>query len=106
MTEFLVELYVSRIDGASVESGAESARIAAEQLTREGTPVRYVRPIFVPDDETCFHLYEAATVEDVVEAARRASLPFERVAEALRGGPDSSDRATDISLKRPTTEEW
>lgn len=79
MTEFLVELYVSRIDGAAVESGAESARLAAEQLTREGTPVRYVRSIFVPEDETCFHLYEAARLEDVAEAARRASLAFERV---------------------------
>jgi hypothetical protein len=83
MAEFLVELYVSRTDGAAVESGAESARLAAEELTREGTLVRYVRSIFVPDDETCFHLYEAAKVEDVVEAARRASLPFERIAEAI-----------------------
>jgi Protein of unknown function (DUF4242) len=83
MGEFLVELYVSRTDGASVESNAERSRIAAEELTREGTPVRYVRSIFVPDDETCFYLYEATSADDVREVARRAALPFERIAEAI-----------------------
>lgn len=85
MAEFLVELYVPRDDGAAVESAAEHARLAAEESTREGTPVRYVRSIFVPEDETCFFLYEAAKADDVIEAARRASLRFERVTEALAG---------------------
>jgi Protein of unknown function (DUF4242) len=86
MAEFLVELYVSREDAAAVESGAESARRAADELTREGTPVRYLRSIFVPEDETCFFLYEASNAVDVIEATRRADLPFERIAEALAGG--------------------
>ncbi len=85
MPEFLVELYVSRSDGAAVERRARRARLAAEELTREGRPVRYVRSIFVPEDETCFLLYEAATAEDVEEAARRASLPFDRPAVAVAG---------------------
>jgi hypothetical protein len=34
-------------------------------------------------DETCFHLYEAASVDAVREVARRAALPFERVTEAV-----------------------
>ncbi|HEV8461906.1 MAG TPA: nickel-binding protein [Gaiellaceae bacterium] len=83
MAEFLVELFVSREDGGAVRRGGEHARLAAEQLTREGTPVRYVRSIFVPEDETCFFLYEAANADDVIEAGRRASLRFERVAEAV-----------------------
>jgi Protein of unknown function (DUF4242) len=82
MGEFLVELYVSRTDGASVESNAERSRIAAEELTLEGTPVRYVRSIFVPEDETCFYLYEAASIDDVREVARRAELPLERITAA------------------------
>ena len=83
MTEFLVELYLSRSDPAAVERGAAQARLAAEELSREGTPVRYLRSIFLPEDETCFLLYAAARAEHVVEAARRAELPFERVTEAL-----------------------
>ena len=88
MAEYLVELYVSRDDRAAVESGAERARAAAENLSDENVPVRYVRAIFVPEDETCFFLYEAGSAEAVREAARRAGLGDERIAEAhgaLRG---------------------
>jgi hypothetical protein len=83
MAEFLLELYVARTDGAGVSNRAESARCAAKELTREGTPVRYLRSIFVPEDETCFFLYEAVSAEAVQEAARRAELPFDRVTEAV-----------------------
>lgn len=85
MGEFLVELYVSRTDDAAVERGAAKARRAAQRLTREGTPVRYLRSIFVPEDEICFYLYEAETAESVREAARRAELPFERVTAVIGG---------------------
>lgn len=83
MAEFLIELYASRTDALAVEHGAARARLAAEQLTREGTPVRYVRSIFVPDDETCFVLCEAASADAVREIARRAALTIERVSEAV-----------------------
>jgi hypothetical protein len=83
VAEFLVELYVSRTDSGAVESDAARARLAAEELTREGTPVRYLRSIFVPEDETCFSLYEAASADGVREVARRAELRFEHVAEVL-----------------------
>jgi hypothetical protein len=83
MAEYLVELYVSREDAALVEHSVEQAQSAAAQLTEEGTPVRYVQAIFVPEDETCFLLYEAESAEAVREAARRAGLPSERVTQAL-----------------------
>lgn len=85
MAQFLLELYVSRSDEAAVDRDAEQARLAAEQLTLEGTPVHYVRSIFVPEDETCFQLYEAASAEAVGEAARRAGLRFDRVAVTVSG---------------------
>ncbi len=83
MAEFLVELYVSGVDADAVERGAESARLAAEALSREGTPVRYLRSLFVPADETCFYLYEALSAKAVRRAAERAALRFERVTEAI-----------------------
>jgi hypothetical protein len=46
--------------------------------------VRFLRSVFVPEDETCFYLYEAASVDDVREAARRAALPFATVVESIR----------------------
>ena len=83
MTEFVLELYVARSGSDRLGRNAEVARLAAEQLTSEGTPVTYVRSIFVPEDETCYLLYEAISAEAVHEAARRAQLPFERIAEAF-----------------------
>jgi Nickel responsive protein SCO4226-like len=83
VVEFLVESYVPRADQAGAELGAARAREAADRLAREGVPIRFLRSIFVPEDETCFYLYEAASVEDVREAANRAALSFERVAKAI-----------------------
>jgi hypothetical protein len=80
---FLVESYVARTDAASALRLAKDARRAAETLCREGTPVRYQRSIFVPEDETCFHLYEAESADAVREAARRAELRIDRIADAL-----------------------
>jgi len=79
MAEFLVELYVSRVDTDAAEREAQRARRAAAALTAEGQPVRLVRSIFVPEDETCFLLVEADTADAVREAATRAAVPFERV---------------------------
>ena len=79
MTEFLGELYVPREHGLVVEDDEVRVRAAAAQLTREGQPIRFVRTIFVPEDETCFYLFEAASVGAVRELGARAALPFDRV---------------------------
>jgi len=83
MPEYLLELYVARADAPAVEQGAARVRRAAEEYSREGTPVRYLRSLFVPDDETCFLIFEAPSAKAVREVARRASLSFEHVAAAI-----------------------
>ena len=74
-----MELYVSRDDACAIERDAERVRLAAEEQTRRGIPVRFLRTIFVPDDETCFLLFEASSAEAVRDAADLAALPYERV---------------------------
>jgi uncharacterized protein DUF4242 len=81
--EFLVEFYLSRTHREAAAAGADNAHLAAEELTRHGTPVRYLSSIFVPEDETCFHMYEATSADAIREVAQRAELPFERVLEAI-----------------------
>jgi hypothetical protein len=81
VNEFLLELYISRTNCDAVGIGAERLGRAAAELTAEGRPVHILRSIFVSEDETCFVLVEAASAEDVRAAARRATLPFERVVE-------------------------
>ena len=85
MAEYLAERYASRHDAAAVAAGAERARREAERMSGEGTHVRLVRSIFVPEDETCFYLYDAHSAEAVLEAARRADIRIDRIAETVTG---------------------
>ena len=60
--------------------------LGARALAREGQQVRFLRSIFVPEEETCFYLYEASSAEAVRAAAARAGLRFHRVTEAVSNG--------------------
>jgi hypothetical protein len=64
-------------------AAGREARIAAEQLSREGTQVRYLRTTFVPNDETCFHVFESVGKEAVGEVCRRAGIGSARIVPAL-----------------------
>jgi hypothetical protein len=83
VAEFLLELYMSRSDRGAVVDGSDRAAVAAQRLRREGASVRYMRSIFVPEDETCFLIYEAASIDDVRRAASLAGLPADHIVEAL-----------------------
>jgi len=83
VARYLVELYLSRSGAGGLDHAAARARAAAEELSREGVPVRCLRSIFVPEDETWFLLYEAASATAVERAVARADLPCDRVLEAL-----------------------
>jgi hypothetical protein len=74
MPEYLLEFYIARDDSLAAVDDGESARAAAEELTRRGIAV-----IFLPADETCFVLFEAESAEAVRDAAMLASLPFGRI---------------------------
>jgi hypothetical protein len=45
--------------------------------------VRFDRSIYVPEDEICFFVFEAASGRDAVLAAQRAELDPIRVVEAV-----------------------
>jgi hypothetical protein len=80
---YLVETYVPRSRSQDARATARRARTIAETLSRGGTPVRYVRTTFLPDDETCFHLFEAASEEAVGEVCRRAGIGSARIVPAM-----------------------
>ena len=83
MPSFFVEVYLPRSNAREARASGDRARAAAEELTREGAPIRYVRATFLPADETCFHLFEAASAEVVEEACSRAALGRVRVVPAI-----------------------
>lgn len=81
---YLVESYVSPA-GVHIEEIDERARCAADELVGEGAAIRFLRSIFVPEDEMCVLHYDASSRELAVEAARRAGLTSDRVVEMLEG---------------------
>jgi Protein of unknown function (DUF4242) len=82
---YLAESYLPVAD-AEVQAEVEArVRAAADELAREGAPVSHLNCIFVPEDEMCLLLYEAASPELVREASHRAGVGCERVLEAAGG---------------------
>jgi hypothetical protein len=80
VTGFLVELYVPRTAADFVGDAIRRVRRAAVDLTAEGASVRFLHFIFVPEDETCLFLLEAASIGVIRETARRADLSFGHIA--------------------------
>jgi hypothetical protein len=98
MRSYCLELYLPRGSDARIEKAADDARRAAEALSTDGVPIRYVRTTYLDEDETCFHLFEAESAEEVAAAAHRAglagriTLAFEAGVWERTNGPDDHDR--------------
>ena len=82
MPRYLAELYLPKAGPGELEKAAARACTAAEEMSRAGSAVRYLRSIFVPGDETWFLLYEAPAAV-VLEAGARAGISVERVVDAV-----------------------
>ena len=93
MPTYLVEAYVSGSHTREARAAGRRARAAAEALSREGTSVLYIRTTFLPDDETCFHLFEATAEEAVEEVSRRAALGRARIVPAIESSRPPRRRA-------------
>lgn len=88
MPTFLVEAYEPRGRNGSLAEIEGRARAAAAELSRSGMAVRYLRSIYVPADETCFHVFEGSSIGQVEEVGRRAGLAFDRITEAVEPAAD------------------
>jgi hypothetical protein len=83
MPKFLVETYLSRRYAGERQAWEGPARSACEELTREGTRVRFEQTIYVPDDEICFFTFVAQSSRAATQVAHRAGLKAIRVVEAI-----------------------
>ena len=102
---YLVELHRPASGWELLQETAARARESADGLRAEGTPVRMLRSIFVPDNDSCFLLYEATSAEAVREAGRRAALAIQGIGPAIQVEDREPDRengeVTDVSRARP-----
>ena len=48
-----------------------------------GIDIHHVRSFLAPDDEVCFHLFEAASADAVVRMSELAHFDHERVTEVI-----------------------
>ena len=80
MATFVVETYLSRAADGEPDSTIGRVMSAADDLSAAGETVRYLRSIFIPDDETVLLLFEADSVEVVRAVTIRADLDADRIA--------------------------
>ena len=71
-----------RWTGPGGEATDARARKAAGHLADAGTDVRYLRAIFVPEDELCLYLLDAVSIEAACDLIRRAGISPNRIVEA------------------------
>lgn len=83
MPSYVVEAYLPRLSREELNAYEQRLRRAADLVSRTGTPVAHLRSVHLPDDETCFNFFEAASAEAVGAAGRQAGLVFDRIAKAL-----------------------
>lgn len=83
MTVFMVE---RDLKGISMEAlgGAQKAAIGkAQEMSSNGTSIRYLRSTFAPEDGRCMCLFDAQSDADVKRLNDEAGLPYSRVVPAL-----------------------
>jgi len=87
MPTFIAETFVPETHIREVEAATErlSRLDRAPGGEHAGPTVRYLRSTFVPGDEVCFHVFEAASADEVLRAAADLGVRLDRVAEAREG---------------------
>lgn len=88
MPSYLVETFLARGNKGERASRESRARSAAQERTREGTGVRFVGSIHVPEDEICFFTFDAPSGLEAARVAERAELAPLRIVEALSSGKE------------------
>lgn len=83
-THYLMESYLPRTQLPERAETVARVRRAARAVSAGGRPVRLVRSLYIPADESWFHVFESGSPEAVQELARRADLVYERIVEVLQ----------------------
>jgi hypothetical protein len=80
---YLVETYLARGDAGRRAARERRARSVAAELTGQGICVRFDRAIHLPEDEICFHLFDAESADAVRLVSDFADLEPQRLVEAV-----------------------
>jgi hypothetical protein len=75
---FLAERYLSLQTSQALAAQVDRDRAAGHAMS-----IRHIQTIYVPADETCFALFEAASLEVVTQASERFELGYRRIVPAI-----------------------
>lgn len=82
MAQYMVERHLPGITDDQLAAAATAAKAATAEMSRGGTPVRYLRSTFVPGENKCYCLFEGPNEQAVKDANDHAKLPYDRIVEA------------------------
>jgi hypothetical protein len=83
MTVYMVERNLKGIAMNDLAAAQKAAISTANAYAAKGTPMRYIRSTFAPEDGRCMCLFEAASAADVKKLNDEAKLPYSRIVKAL-----------------------
>jgi hypothetical protein len=83
MLEYLAERYDPGTSGEQIRADASRLAAAARKLRAEGHEIEFLGSTFVPGDEATLSRFTSSSAALVETAHQLASVPVERVVEAL-----------------------
>ena len=98
---FLAERYHTGSSEAVARRESTAARLAAAQLSLEGRPVTLLGCLLVPNDETLFSLFGAASPDDVAAVGERTDAPYDRITEGVSVTPPRVRHTPPSAAEKP-----
>lgn len=98
VSRYLVEIRDPRREGSGPGDAAARVRSVCRSARDDGFEVRFVRSIYVPEDETCFFLIEAPSPRLAISLLGRAGVAVLGVEETVAVAERATDEADPCSI--------
>jgi hypothetical protein len=79
----IVERYLHAATSTELADLARATRAAVRAVTREGGVIVYLGSVLIPDDETCFCVFQADSVATVAGVNARVDAPCVQVSRGI-----------------------
>jgi Protein of unknown function (DUF4242) len=80
---YLVERYWPGVTSGMLQTAFAASRGVLDQLRDEGSPIREISCILIPEEEVVFSVYEGISAAAVLQFNERADIPVSRIVEAI-----------------------
>jgi hypothetical protein len=80
---YLVERYWPGVTSGMLQRAFAASRGVLDQLRVEGSSIREISCILIPEEEVVFSVYEGISAAAVLQFNERADIPVSRIVEAI-----------------------